>query len=590
MSIKMPPRRRRRAAGRSSVVVLAAALLVQTAFPSAGADSGSGVVFGNGLRTVSFHGYRLEVPRHWRVVDLTVQPHACLRFDSPAVYLGRAGDQRACPAHLIGGAPGLHLEVLDVSSFRAVTRPTLTVRPAADLQAVRLPSRGPVSVAVEGAGVLVTGVYGETSAALVQTILSGATVLPGARPALVGSFPPAQAAPVVRVSVPGDYRGKGFDACTAPSQTVMDAWRASSGYASLGVYIGGVSRGCSQANLTASWVSRQVSSGWHLAPTYVGRQAPCTNFQNRISYDASTAAAQGRAEAIDAVAKASALGMVAPSTLYSDIEGYDNTNSSCVAAVLSYVSGWTYALHARAYQSGVYSSASSGIHDLSAHYNSATYRRPDDLWIAWWNSQANVDGGTYVPDTQWSNHQRIHQYAGNVTESHGGYTIQIDRDFSDVSAAVPPPRGCPTDLNFASYRLVTRGDKGPVVTAAQCLLARSGFNPGVATGTFGWQTARAARAFKAFVGLASDDSALRRWAWTALTSAGPTQFLDIGSNGSRVRKVQRALTARLQRTVKISGKYDAATRRAVIAYQAAVGMNQSGTVGPVTWAALHAGR
>ncbi len=589
MPITMPRRSRTRAAGRGSVVVLAAALLLPSAFSSARAEGSSGDAPGNGLRTVSFHGYRLEIPRQWRVVDLTAEPHACLRFDTPAVYLGHAGDQRACPAHLIGGAPGLHLEALDAHSL-AATRPTLTVRPSDDVQAVRLPSRGPVSVAVEGAGVLVTSVYGETSAALVQTILAGAAVLPDAHPGLVGSFPPAQEAPVVGVSVPGTYLGKGFDACTAPSQTVMDAWRASSDYASVGVYIGGVSRGCSQANLTAAWVSRQVSSGWHLVATYVGRQAPCTNFQNRISYDVSTAAAQGRAEASDAVAKASALGMVAPSTVYSDMEGYDNTNASCVAAVLSYLSGWTYALHAQAYEAGVYSSASSGIHDLSAHHGSSNYHRPDDIWIAWWNSLADVDGGTYVPDAQWTNHQRIHQYAGNVTESHGGYTVQIDRDFLDVSSAVSPPRGCPTDLNFAAYPLVKRGDQGRLVTAAQCLLARSGFSPGVATGIFGWRAAAAARAFKASVGLASDDATLRRWAWTALTSAGPTKFLDSGSRGSRVRKVQRALTARLQRTVDISGKYDAATRRAVLAYQGAVGMNQTGTVGPVTWTALHAGR
>jgi len=582
-------RSRRLAALRGSAVVVAAALLLASTSAGAHAFNDSGTATALGSRTVSFHGYRVDVPSQWQVIDLTLRPHACLRFARPVIYLGHAGDQRACPAHIIGGAPGLHLEALDARSLRGVSRPTLTVRPSGDVQTVRLPSRGPVGVAVEGAGVLLTGVYGAASAPLMQQILSGGRVLAGAHPALVSSFPAAQAAAAVGASVPGDYLGKGFDACTAPSQAAMDAWFASSGYASIGIYIGGVSRGCAQPNLTAAWVSRQVSSGWHLAATYVGRQAPCTTFQNRMSYDVATAHAQGLAEGGDAVAKADALGIAAPSTLYSDVEAYDSSRPSCVAAVLSYLSGWTYTLHTHAYEAGVYSSASSGIHDLSTHYDSLGYHRPDDLWIAWWNDRADVDGGSYVPDTQWSNHQRIHQYAGEVSESHGGYTIQIDRDFLDVSSAVRPPQGCPTNLNFAAYPMLRWPAQGAHVLAAQCLLARSGFDPGAATGIFGWRTAAAIRAFKASRGLASDDSSLRRWAWTALVSAGPTQFLRLGSRGPRVRKLQRALTARLQQTVTISGNFDASTRDAVLAYQTAQDMDATGTVGVPTWRALQAG-
>ena len=48
----------------------------------------------------------------------------------------------------------------------------------------------------------------------------------------------------------GVFIGLGFDACTAPSTRTMAAW-GSSPYRAVGVYIGGLNRGCSQPNLTA---------------------------------------------------------------------------------------------------------------------------------------------------------------------------------------------------------------------------------------------------------------------------------------------------------------------------------------------------
>lgn len=593
----MPMRTARRTPASStrrlSAAVAVAALLVSAASVEAEAQPrAAGVETRDaGDRMVSYHGLRLMVPGSWKVVDLTSQPHSCLRLDRAALYLGHAGDQRDCPAHLIGGSPALHLEPIDATSLAAVGTPGQTIAAGGALSAVRLPARGPASIALEPAGVLGSAEYGDSVAAsLLQRIIRGAVILPGAKPVRVADFPAGAPAAGAGVSAPGTYAGKGFDACTAPSQAVMDEWRRSSDYASTGVYVGGVSRGCAQPNLTATWVSRQVSNGWHLLPTYVGLQAPCTSFSHRMSYDVPTARAQGRAEAVDAIAQAQALGMAAPSTVFADIEGYDNTLPRCVASVLGYVSGWTYTLERSGYMSAVYSSASSGMRDLAAHYDDPTYTRPDDIWLAWWNGIADVDGGSYVPDDQWRHRQRVHQYAGNVTESHGGYTLQIDRDYLEVSTSVHPPKGCPTDLDFATYPMLTVGAHGDAVAAAQCLVARAGFDPGEATGKFEWRTASAIRAFKASVGLDSDDSAVRRWAWTALASAGSTDFLKLGSHGAKVRKVQRALTARLQRTIHISGSFNGRTQRAVKDYQRVLHLTQTGTVGGVTWNALQDGR
>jgi Rv2525c-like, glycoside hydrolase-like domain/Putative peptidoglycan binding domain len=575
---------------RSSVLAAATVLLATTAWGAAQATTGPQGSDAHGTRTVSFHGYRIAVPSQWKVVDLAARPHACLRFDRPAVYLGHAGDQSACPAHLIGGAPGLQIEPLDAHSAAELTRSTVLSSPAGAVRTGQLPRHGPVSIAVRGAGVLLTAVYAPRSATAVTAALASGRVLANAHPAATRSGAAAPAAPTAAVNEPGSYLGRGFDACTAPSQAAMNAWLAGSSYAAVGVYIGGLNRGCSQPNLTAAWVAQQVHSGWHLIPTYVGLQAPCTSFYNRMSSDPATARAQGRAEARDAVSRATGLGIAAPSTVYSDIEGYNSTISSCVAAVLSYVSGWTHVLHASGYKAGVYSSGASGISNLSANYNSTAYLRPDNIWLAWWNYAADVNGGSYVPDTQWSNHQRVHQYVGNSTEAYGGYRINIDQDFLDVGT-LPAGRapGCPTNLNFSSYFQLRRGDQGAKVLAAQCLLISRGFHPGSTSGTLDAGTAAAIKAFKTARGLASN-SVLGRGGWTALLSAGHTPFLKRGSTGAGVRKLQRSLTAALGRPVTIDGTFAHSTRQAVVDYQSSRGLTVNGTVGPPTWSALQAGR
>jgi hypothetical protein len=569
----------------AAVVAIALALssLVYGSYSAEAAPQNRGVA-----HEVAVPGFRVQVPAGWRVVNLTSKPHACIRFDHPAAYVGASGDQPRCPAHLIGGAPGLQVEPLTATAVNGVAEPLLTAPASGDVGAVQLPPTGPVAVAIPGAGVLVTLTYGPNDAALMRTILAGSQTSRGHRRQGVPAG--AQAAPAEGVGVPGDYTGKGFDTCTAPSQAVMDAWRASSGYASVGIYIGGVDMGCSQPNLTAAWVSRQVSNGWHLLPVYVGHQAPCSGFANRISYDVPTARAQGEADASDAMARADMRGITAPSTLYSDVEGYDSSNARCVASVMSYVSGWTFELHTGAYQGGVYSSAASGMHDLSTHYNNLGAGRPDDLFIAWWNHRADVNGGSFVPNSQWSNHQRVHQYEGQQVERHSGYTMNIDRNFLDVSSVVEEPAGCPANLDFLVYPFLRWPTSGNRVRAVQCLLALRGFDPGAATGVLNWRTAPAIRAFKASRGLGSSTSSVGKYAWAALLSAGSTAPVHRGSARPWVRKLQRTLTARLQKAVAINGVFGTSTRAAVLRYQKTVGLKVTGTVYAPTWRALRSGR
>jgi hypothetical protein len=225
------------------------------------------------------------------------------------------------------------------------------------------------------------------------------------------------------------FTGLGFDACSAPSSKAMAAW-ADSPYRAIGVYIGGENRGCSQPNLTASWVSAQTAAGWHLIPTYVGLQAPTSSCSSCAKLSAAQASAQGAAAAADAVADASAVAMGPGSPIYFDMESYSRT-ASATAATLAFLEAWTRKLHSLGYVSGVYSSSASGIADLADQIGTG-YVVPDQLWIANWNGQRNT-ADAVVPAGAWAEHQRIHQYQGGHDETYGGTTINIDNNYVDAS-------------------------------------------------------------------------------------------------------------------------------------------------------------
>jgi len=239
---------------------------------------------------------------------------------------------------------------------------------------------------------------------------------------------PGRTRPGATASAAGSiFTGLGFDACTAPSSAAMSAWKESP-YRAVGVYIGGLNRGCSQPNLTESWVSRQVEAGWYLIPTYVGLQAPTSACSSCAKINPSQATAQGSAAASDAVAQAAALGMGPGSPIYNDMEAYTQTSSG-TGATLAFLEAWTEKLHSLGYVSGVYSSSGSGIEDLVDQIGSG-YNLPDQLWFANWNGQASSTD-PYVPSSAWTQHQRIHQYRGGHDERYGGVTINIDNNYVD---------------------------------------------------------------------------------------------------------------------------------------------------------------
>jgi hypothetical protein len=221
----------------------------------------------------------------------------------------------------------------------------------------------------------------------------------------------------------------GFDTCAAPSSSTMTAWWNASQYYFVGIYLGGVNRGCSQPNLTAGWVSAVAGQGWSFIPTWVSYQAPYPQCSTRqysayISLATATAYNQGVNAAQAAETAAIGLGFAAGTIVYLDVEGYV-ANSGCRAAVGSYVSGWVAQLNADRFKAGVYGSACSSYPqdwDTLAH-------APGNVWIAG-GPTANAVWNlcSTLPNSDWVTDNRVHQYQLNRVETWGGASLLVDDD------------------------------------------------------------------------------------------------------------------------------------------------------------------
>jgi hypothetical protein len=226
----------------------------------------------------------------------------------------------------------------------------------------------------------------------------------------------------------GTFSGLGFDACAAPSAPQMQAWLASP-YRAIGIYVGGLNRACSQPELTPTWISAVASQGWHLAPLYVGYQAPCSGIGTPI--DPNNAPNLGVASASDAAHRAFALGLQPGTPIYFDMEAYNTSDANCVNVVRTFITYWVQELHGLGYVAGFYSSILAGIDAEASAVGNPGYEIPDAIWFAHWNNAATVYGDRYLSDSYWV-HQRIHQYQGGHDESWGGVVINIDNDAFDA--------------------------------------------------------------------------------------------------------------------------------------------------------------
>lgn len=411
---------------------------------------------------------------------------------------------------------------------------------------------------------------------------------------------------------PGDFTGLGFDQCLAPEQWKMDAWLKASPFRAVGIYISGDSRGCrNQPNLTPTWVATQLAKGWHLLPITLGPQASCHPSFPRYGNDPvistklnkngqyAKAGRQGRDEATKAVAAAQALGIVPGSTLFYDLEGFSITNNACRESALNFLSAWTQQLHALGYKSGVYSSAGSGIKALddARVTRPDAFALPDIIWIARWDGKANTSTDYIRPDG-WLPGRRLKQFQGGHKETWGGVTINIDRNYLDLStgARMAPPTACgSTTVDLPRYRRVKAPAKGKIPDPAQvsvlkCLLKKQGYFKGKTKGAWSPRLTKAVKKWQSDHGL-KQSAVFSRNAWVTLLAAGPTPVLNLGSGGEDVRRVQRALnTTKPAAKLVVTGTYDLETQAAVAVWQAKHGIGENGIFGEQSWAKLQTGK
>ena len=453
--------------GVAALVALATpgpAAVGQPGGPEASALTGSSLLTGTGtaaapsvtasasMREVDYDGVAVQVPVGWPVVDLRAEPHACVRLDHPAVFLGDPPAQQDCPAHLVGRT--------DTIWLHGPTRFDELAPAARNGEVGTLAAQVSSDLVGHGRQVHFTGrrvqadVSWGTTSRTVDAILATAGVASGqsgpptSRPgpstlsvtptASTGSGSPtvdlSSAVTTATATTPSStFTGMAFDTCAAPTGATMKSWLASP-YRTVGIYIGGSMRACADGNLSSSWVSTMTSMGWGLAPIYVGAQAPCVNQSGLSTFTSSTAATEGKSSADDAVSRAAYFGLAAGAPIYYDMEAYNTTVSGCSSAVMTFISAWSKELHALGYTAGAYGSAASLMADMSKAVGTSGFVPPKDIWFADWNGMQTTSD-SYFSSAYWTDHQRLHQYSGDTSQTWGGVTISIDADWSDADVA-----------------------------------------------------------------------------------------------------------------------------------------------------------
>jgi Rv2525c-like, glycoside hydrolase-like domain len=239
----------------------------------------------------------------------------------------------------------------------------------------------------------------------------------------------------------GVINTQGFDACHLPSISQMQTWWNQSPYHFYALYLGGIALYHECLVADSAWVSAVHLQGWSFVPTWVGPQAPCSDYIHKMSADPAVSYLEGRSEAEAASSAAANMGLtnygLGGTIIYYDLEAFGIPE--CRQAVSAFMNGWVERLHELGNLAGGYGAACSSYPtDWSTIPNA-----PDDIWAAYmytgtYDANASVWGLPCLNDNLWSNHQRIRQYAWGHNERWGGVELPIDSNVADGMVAMPP--------------------------------------------------------------------------------------------------------------------------------------------------------
>lgn len=231
----------------------------------------------------------------------------------------------------------------------------------------------------------------------------------------------------------------GFDASLYPGDAAMRAWRSESPYRWTGLYLP------SPCHRDASWSGTRAAleaMGWGIAVLYVGQQAfedaPVAGAEQPggpvVCSRTLLTAERGRADAQDAVARASGEGFAPGSTVFLDVERMRAVPDS----MLAYHAAWTgELLRDGTYLPGTYAhqaNAAPLLASARAEWAAAGRAGTPPFWIAGGSGFA-LDRPPYAMGLPYA---RVWQGAIDVDRAWGGVRLRVDENTADRPSPSAP--------------------------------------------------------------------------------------------------------------------------------------------------------
>ena len=155
------------------------------------------------------------------------------------------------------------------------------------------------------------------------------------------------------------------------------------------------------------------------------------------------------------------------------------------------------------------------------------------------------------------------------------------------------PQEAKVTTSVSGYTLLSKGDSGSKVSNLQKRLKALGYYSGSVDGEYGSATVNAVKKFQRALGLSETGTATTALQKKLFASSAPVysssatatpepedspEYIELkrGSNGSRVKKLQRRLKALGYYSGTIDGNYGSSTVKAVKLFEAAYGKDQTG--------------